>query len=574
MRTSTSPWISSTACCPRAPCSRSSGWCTPWLARCSSFSLGRCGSRPHAFPDTATRPTCCASWLGHSSISWWGRLRSPPAYTCSRYSCRATGAPHWRPPEAMTEALVGLAAMMLLAFVRIPIAVAMAVVGVVGYAYMRDWSWSGALAMAQTKVYETGRNYTLSVVPLFILMGNFVTRAGMSQELFRAAYAFIGHLRGGLAMATIVGCAGFGAICGSSIATAATFAKVAYPSMKKFGYSDALATGAIASGGTLGILIPPSTIMVIYGIMTGTSIGKLFAAGVLPGILATVLLCLAVQYVTWRDPAAGPRGERLSWKERFDTLQGFGWFAAVGVAVVGAAQLRWIESDDAAVLGALAVFGLSLVYKGVTSVIALFALVMGGIYGGVFTAVEGAGVGAFGALIFAFARRSLTWQGLYAALVESARTTSMLFLILIGALMFAEFVNITSMPDDLKNFIERLQVSPVVVVATIMVIYVVLGTAMEELSMILLTVPVFFPLIVHLGVDPIWFGILIVVVVEIGLISPPVGMNLFVLNTLLPQVPTRVIFRGVLPFMTIDCVRLAILIAFPIISTWLPSLMK
>jgi tripartite ATP-independent transporter DctM subunit len=188
--------------------------------------------------------------------------------------------------------------------------------------------------------------------------------------------------------------------------------------------------------------------------------------------------------------------------------------------------------------------------------------------------VEGAGVGAFGALIFAFARKSLTWEGLYASLVESARTTSMLFMILIGALMFAEFVNITSMPQDLKNFIERLHVSPVVVVATIMLIYVVLGTAMEELSMILLTVPVFFPLVVHLGVDPIWFGVLIVVVVEIGLISPPVGMNLFVLNTLLPNVPTRVIFRGVLPFMAIDCVRLAILIAFPLISTWLPSLMK
>ena len=474
----------------------------------------------------------------------------------------------------MTETLAGLLCMMVLAFLRLPIALAMGVVGVVGYAYMRDWSFAAALAAAQTKIYETGRNYTLSVVPLFILMGNFVTRAGMSQELFRAAYAFIGHLRGGLAMATIVGCAGFGAICGSSIATAATFAKVAYPSMKRFGYSDALATGAIASGGTLGILIPPSTIMVIYGIMTGTSIGKLFAAGILPGILATLLLCGAVQYVAWRDPKAGPRGERLPWKERFATLEGLGWFVAVGVAVIGAAQLGWLPSDDAAVLGALAVFGLSLIYKGITSVVALFALVMGGIYGGVFTAVEGAGVGAFGAMVFALARRTLSWKSLYAALVESARTTSMLFMILIGALMFAEFVNITSMPEDLKNFVTRLQISPILVVAVIMLIYVLLGTAMEELSMILLTVPIFFPLIVHMGLDPIWFGILIVVVVEIGLISPPVGMNLFVLNTLLPQVPTRVIFRGVLPFMAVDCVRLAILVAFPIISLYLPSLMK
>jgi C4-dicarboxylate transporter, DctM subunit len=474
----------------------------------------------------------------------------------------------------MIEAVIGLACMMVLAFLRLPIALAMGVVGIVGYAYMRDWSWAAAFATVQTKVYETGRNYTLSVIPLFILMGNLVTRAGMSQELFRTAYAFVGHFRGGLAMSTIVGCAGFGAICGSSIATAATFAKVAYPSMKKFGYSDRLATGAIAAGGTLGILIPPSTIMVIYGIMTGTSIGKLFAAGILPGILATLLLCAAVQWVTWRDPQAGPRGERLTWKERFATLEGLVWFVAVGVAVVGSAQLGWLASDDAAVLGALAVFGLSLIYRGITSVIALFVLVMGGIYGGVFTAVEGAGVGAFGALVFAFARKSLTWKGLSASLVESVRTTSMLFLILIGALMFAEFVNITSMPTDLKKFIADLGVSPIGVVAVIMLIYVLLGTAMEELSMILLTVPVFFPLIVSMGLDPIWFGVLIVVVVEIGLISPPVGMNLFVLNTLLPQVGTRNIFHGVLPFITADCVRLAILIAFPVISLYLPGLMR
>src|SRR3954463_10964897 len=237
----------------------------------------------------------------------------------------------------MTESLIGLGLMLVLSFLRLPIAFSMGVVGIVGYAYMRDWNWAVAFATAQTKVYETGRNYALTVVPLFILMGNFVTRAGMSQELFRTAYAFIGHLRGGLAMATILGCAGFGAICGSSIATAATFAKVAYPSMKKFGYSDALATGAIAAGGTLGILIPPSTIMVIYGIMTETNIGKLFAAGVLPGILATLLLCLGVQYFVWRDPASAPRGERLSWKDRFATLHGVGWFAGVGVAVIGSA---------------------------------------------------------------------------------------------------------------------------------------------------------------------------------------------------------------------------------------------
>jgi len=432
----------------------------------------------------------------------------------------------------MIEGLIGLGAMLALAFLRLPIALAMGVVGIVGYAYMRDWNFTIAFAVAQTKIYETGRNYTLSVVPLFILMGNFVTRAGMSQELFRAAYAFIGHLKGGLAMATILACAGFGAICGSSIATAATFAKVAYPSMRRFGYKDTLAAGAIASGGTLGILIPPSTILVLYGVFTETNIGLLFAAGVLPGILAASLLCLAVRWVVWRDPAAGPPGERSSWRERAVAL------------------------------------------KSVWAVVLLFVFVIGGIYGGLFTATEGAGMGAFGAMAFALWRRALSWQTLYAALVESGRTTAMLFMILIGALMFADFINITTMPGDLKDFVNRFQVQPIMVVFAICAIYVILGTAMEELSMILLTLPVFFPLVVSLGFDPIWFGILVVTVVEIGLISPPVGMNLFVLKTLLPQVSTGSVFRGVLPFMTADVIRLAILIAFPVISLWLPSLVR
>jgi C4-dicarboxylate transporter DctM subunit len=432
----------------------------------------------------------------------------------------------------MAEGLIGLAAMLVIAFLRVPIALAMGIVGIVGYAYLRDWNFTTAFAVAQTKIYETGRNYTLSVVPLFILMGNFVTRAGMSHELFRAAYAFIGHLKGGLAMATILACAGFGAICGSSIATAATMAKVAYPSMKRFGYSDRLATGAIASGGTLGIMIPPSTIMVIYGVFTETNIGKLFAAGVLPGILGATLLCLAVRYVTWRDPNAGPPGERSTWKERWQAIRGI-WAVAF-----------------------------------------LFLFVIGGIYGGLFTATEGAGMGAFGAMVFALWRRALNWRTLYAALLESARTTAMLFMILIGALMFADFINISTMPADLKAFVTQFQLSPITVVAAICVIYVLLGTAMEELSMVLLTLPVFFPIIIHLGYDPVWFGILIVVVVEIGLISPPVGMNLFVLKTLLPQVPTTTVFRGVMPFMLADCVRFALLITFPIISLWLPSLMR
>jgi C4-dicarboxylate transporter, DctM subunit len=432
----------------------------------------------------------------------------------------------------MTAALIAFAVLFVLAFVRVPIAFAMAIVGVVGTAALRDWNWAPAMAMAAKNAYESGFNYTFSVVPLFILMGNFVTRAGMSRELFRAAYAFVGHLRGGLAMATVIACAGFGAICGSSIATAATMAKVAYPEMKKFGYRDTLATGAIAAGGTLGILIPPSTIMVIYGIMTETNIGKLFAAGVLPGLLAVVLLCCAVIYVTSRDATAGPPGPRTSWPDRFKAI------------------------------------------AGIWPVVMLFAIVMGGIYGGLFTATEGAGFGAAGAFLFALARRALTWKILVDVLIESARTTAMLFTILIGAFMFADFINFTTMPGDLKDFVKQFQIHPYIVVAAIMAIYVILGTAMEELSMILLTVPVFFPLIISMGLDPVWFGILIVVVVEIGLISPPVGMNLFVLNTLLPQVPTATVFRGVMPFMIADVIRLAILIAFPAISLWLPTYLK
>ena len=432
----------------------------------------------------------------------------------------------------MIEGLAGLTLMMLLCCLRVPISFAMAIVGFVGYAYMRDWNWAVAFATIQTKMYETGRNYTLSVVPLFILMGNFVTRAGMSEELFRAAYAFIGHFRGGLAMATIWASAGFGGICGSSIATTATMAKVAYPSMKRFGYSDRLAAGVIAGSGTLGIMIPPSTIMVIYGVFTETNIGKLFAAGIVPGILGAVLLCIAVMYINSRDPTSGPPGERSTWRERLLALKDV-W----GVAV-------------------------------------LFIFVMGGIYGGLFTATEGAGMGAFGALVFALWRRALTWRTLYAALLESARTTAMLFMILIGALMFSEFINITTMPGDLRALVTGYNLNPTVVVLAICAIYVVLGTAMEELSMVLLTIPVFYPVIVGLGFDPVWFGIVIVCVVEIGLISPPVGMNMFVLKTLLPEVSTGTIFSGVMPFMWADVVRLAIIVAVPWLSLWLPSMMR
>jgi C4-dicarboxylate transporter, DctM subunit len=430
----------------------------------------------------------------------------------------------------LSEALLGFAAVFLLALLRIPLAFAMGLVGFIGLGLMRGWP--ATMANAAQVVYDTGFAYTLSVVPLFILMGNFVARAGLAQELFRAAYAFIGHLRGGLAHATVIACAGFGAICGSSIATAATMSKVAYPPMKKLGYADYLSTGVIAAGGTLGIMIPPSTIMVIYGIVTETHIGKLFAAGVLPGLLCALLLMAGIAWITWRDPAAGPAGKRSTWAERRAAL-GDIW----GVAL-------------------------------------LVVVVLGGIYGGVFTATEGAGIGASGAFFFALARRTLTWKILLQVLVESARTTAMLFTILIAAMLFSGFINFTTMPGDLKEWILRLGLSPLMVVGAMMLIYVLLGTIMEELSMVLLTIPVFFPIVTSLGFDPVWFGVLIVLVVQIGLISPPVGMNLFVLNSLLKDVALAQIFRGVWIFVLSLVVALVVVLEFQPIALWLPGFMK
>jgi tripartite ATP-independent transporter DctM subunit len=430
----------------------------------------------------------------------------------------------------MTEASIGLLAMLILAFARVPLAIAMGLVGFAGLWWMRGLN--PALASVTSTVYEAGFEYTLSVVPLFILMGNFVTRAGMSRELYRAAYTLVGHFRGGLGMATVMACAGFGSVCGSSIATAATMTKVAYPSMKDHGYSGQLAAGAIAAGGTLGILIPPSTILVIYGLVTETSIGKLFAAGMVPGLLAVFMMCLTISFIAWRDPSAGPAAERSSWAERFDAI------------------------------------------KDVWAVAVLFVIVMGGIYGGVFTTTEGAGIGAFGAFIIALMRRSLNVSVTLDILVESARTTGMLFMILVGALVFANFVNFTTLPSDLKSLVSTHNISPVAVMIAICAIYIVLGAAMEELSMVLLTLPVFFPLVVSLGFDPVWFGIVIVLVVMIGLISPPVGMNMFVVRNMLPELSTATIFKGVMPFVYTLVVVLALLVAFPQIALFLPQALK
>lgn len=430
----------------------------------------------------------------------------------------------------MTETLAGFAAFMALAFMRVPLAFAMIIVGFVGFGLKVNFF--AASAMIGQTIYETGLSYTLSVIPLFMLMGNFIVRAGLANELFDAAYRFIGHKRGGLAMASIVSCAAFGAVCGSSIATAATFSKVAYPSMRRFNYRDEFAASVIAAGGTLGILIPPSTFMILYGIMTETSIAKLFMAGIIPGAIATLILCVAIAIVTRIDPEAAPAGIRSTWKDRLTSL------------------------------------------SKVWPVAALFTLVMGGIYGGFFTTTEAAGIGAAGGLVFALQRGSLSKTILLEVLVDTARTTAMLFLIVIGAMVFANFVNYTSISMDLREFISAFAVHPIMVVVVICTIYIILGTVMEELSMMLLTMPLFFPLIVELGFDPVWFGILVIVVVQIGMISPPVGMNIFVVRSILPHIPVLKIFRQIWPFNIALVILTGLLIFVPKIVLWLPSYVK
>ncbi|PWE14056.1 TRAP transporter large permease [Alcaligenes faecalis] len=427
----------------------------------------------------------------------------------------------------MTEALIGFAAMLVLIFLRVPVAFSMALVGFIGVGLMRNWP--SAYAMTGAVVRESGFQYLLSVLPLFILMGNFITQAKLSKELYAAAYAFLGHRKGGLAMSTVVACGGFGAVCGSSLATAATMSKVAYPEMRRLGYSRALASGSIAAGGTLGILIPPSIVMVVYAILTEQSIGKMFAAGILPGLLAVGFYLLAVRWTIWCDPNAGPPGERMSWKERLRAL------------------------------------------RDVWGVLVLFVIVMGGIYGGVFSSTEAAGIGACGAFLFALLRGRLTWQILSNVLVESARTTGMLFMVLIGALLFSSFINFTSMPSDLQDWVQQFDMSPIVVILLICAIYIVLGSVLESMSMVLLTVPIFYPLVQHLGFDLIWFGIIVVVVTEISFITPPVGMNVMVLKSLLPDVKMSTLYRGVIPFVVADVFRLAVLLAFPVISLLLPK---
>lgn len=434
----------------------------------------------------------------------------------------------------MEASLIGFAALMVLILARVPLGVAMGVVGVVGFALVQQIGfgnprgWSAALNMVSSTAFDTGLAYGLSVVPLFLLMGNLITESGMSKQLYRAANAFLGHFKGGLALATVVSCGAFSAVCGSSMATAATMSKVAMPSMREYKYSDSLATGAIAAGGTLGILIPPSVILVVYGLMTETDIGKLFIAGLIPGLIGILLYMAAVMVTVRLNPGSGPAGARSGWKERLSALKG--------------------------------VWGINLI----------FIVVMGGIYAGIFTPTEAAGIGASGAFLIALFSGKLSSSMLYSSLSNAVRTTAMLFFLVIGALVFSNFINLTGLPMMLRDWVMGQGFSLFGVILVLIVIYMLLGCVLESMSMILLTVPVFYPMVQAMGMDLIWFGILVVVVTEISLITPPVGMNVFVLRGVVPDVKLSVIFKGVTPFVVADVVRLGLIIGIPALSLLLP----
>lgn len=430
----------------------------------------------------------------------------------------------------MEASLIGFAALLLLAFLGLPLGFALISVGVIGFAFERGLT--PALAMSGQQILDISTNFGLSVLPLFMLMGAFIHRAGLAEDLYDAANAWLGHRRGGLAMATVAACAGFGAVSGSSLATAATMAKVAMPPMRRYGYADSLAAGSIASGGTLGILIPPSVPLVIYGILAEVDIGQLFIAGILPGILLATLYILGIALVTRINPALGPAGPAVERTQK--------WRALARV---------W-------------------------GVLLLFVVVLGGIYFGVFTPTEAAGIGATGAFLFALLRRRLDWHGFIGALVDAGKMTGMIFVVAFGALIFANFVNLAGLPGALVDAVTALDVSPLVVVLLICLIYIVLGTVFESLGMLLLTVPVFIPVVQPLGIDLVWFGIVVIIVMEIGLITPPIGMNVFIVKSALPDVELWAIFKGIGPFVAAGIVCLFLILFVPDIALMLPKFMR
>jgi tripartite ATP-independent transporter DctM subunit len=422
---------------------------------------------------------------------------------------------------------LGVAALLVVLFLRVPIGVSLALVGVCGYAAVDGWG--KALAMMGSVPFELAAAYSLSVVPLFILMGAVASRAGMSRELFDAANAIFSGFRGALTNATIGACAAFGAICGSSIATAATFSRVAIPEMRRHGYEDGLAAGCVASAGTLGILIPPSVILAIYSLVAEQSLSKLFAAALFPGLLLAALYIVVVLFIArlrpqWTPRVAGmPLGARLR-----------------------AAKDMW-------------------------KLVLLFFLAVVGIYLGWFSPTEAAAVAAFAAVVIGFATRTLSLRGLGEALLETVFSTAMLFFIIVGAFIFSRFIVLTRLPNELAAWVQAAGIGPLAIVLAVIALYFVLGTFLEEVSTILITVPVILPLMTSIGYDGIWFGIFVTVMATVGLISPPVGLTVFVIQAQNPDIPAAKIYRGTLPFLVADFALVGLLIAFPALALWLPA---
>jgi len=425
--------------------------------------------------------------------------------------------------------IIGLLALFTLLALRMPVAIAMAVVGVVGFGFMNGWT--PALSMLADEAFVISNNYELIVIPLFILMGNFASVSGMSRDLYNAAYSWFGHWRGGLASATIAACAGFAALSGSSVASAVTMGRVALPEMRRFNYNSKLATGCIAAGGTLGILIPPSTGFIIYAILTEESIGRLFLAGVFPGILLATLFIISIYIQTRINPDLGPAGPKASVQDRVNSMR---------------------QS---------------------ICMILIVVITIGGIYGGLFTPTEAAGVGAMLSLLLTIFRRRLNRESLSQVLYQTIRTTGLVFLILIGAHVFNPFLALTQIPSDLASLLTDMDLSPYVVMLILMAAYVLLGSFLEGFAMLVLTLPIVHPLIIELGFDPIWFGVLIVITIEIGLITPPVGVNVFVVKGIAGDVPLRHIFAGVIPFWIAMIICILILMVFPEIALFLPNTM-
>jgi C4-dicarboxylate transporter DctM subunit len=430
----------------------------------------------------------------------------------------------------ITAGIIGFVVLVALMFLRIPVGFVMAIVGFTGFGLLV--TWDASLNLLARDFFSIFSSYNLTVIPLFVFMGQLAHHSGISGRLFNAAHKFFGHLPGGLAIATIGACAGFSAICGSTSATAATMASVALPEMKKYNYDPALATGVVAAGGSLGILIPPSTIFIIYGIMTEQSVGKLFMAGVLPGILLSLLFVATILIWTRLQPGLCERAPKSTFREKISSL------------------------------------------SGVIETFILFILVMGGLFIGIFTPTEAAAIGAFGTLVIALVGRNLSWRGFLQSLEETTRISCMILVIVAGATVFGHFLAVTSIPTEIGDWVSGLRVHRYIVMGLIIFIYLIMGCLMDSLAMIMLTIPIFYPVITTLGFDPIWFGVIIVVVTEMGVITPPVGINVYVVAGVARDIPLHIIFKGAMHLLIAQLVTALLLVLFPQIALFLPSLMK